>query len=193
MINNIVKPTINYDDNVLNINSEKFYRQAEDNFYYFKKPKKAIALLNKAIDLTPTHCKSIKMKGDIYYSLGDMENAFDCYSTVAALKPSDAGYLASVAICLEAMKKYEIALSFIDNALSKLDYDTMILFPAMCELKVKLLVSLKRSYEAYLFISANKKRVSYDDYERINKYVSSELQKRQNIKNRIVSLKMKIV
>ena len=91
------------DDNVINIDAERFYREAEDYFFYFDRQDLAVKRLKSALKLEPNNIKCLKMLGDIYYATGKMNNAFDYYSQAAALKPDSAMIFSSLATVCEPL------------------------------------------------------------------------------------------
>lgn len=163
MIDYISHSRILYDDNLLNIDSERLFREAEDNFLYFNKSNLAVKNLKKAIEYSPCNVKCIKFLGDIYYAEGKIKKAFDCYAQAAAIKPQDAGILASLASINEILGNDEIALEFTELAFKNLKQEDVRLFSPLSNLKVLLLMKLQKYSDAQNFIDSTKKRLPYED------------------------------
>lgn len=193
MINTIINNKIIADDNIININTEKLYREAEDFFFYFHKERKAIKLLNKALKLTPTHTKSLKLRGDIYYSLGKIQNAIDDIASAAALKPDDAVLLASLASLNEISGNYRIALAFCDEALKKLNTPDNLFYSQLLELKINILIKLQRYSEAESCLNYMKRRFSPDTLYDFSSNHFEFLKKKLKLKEKINNLSLKIV
>ena len=193
MINTIINNKVICDDNVININTEKLYREAEDFFFYFHKEKRAVKKLNEALKLTPAHTKCLKLRGDIYYSLGKIQNALDDYATAAALKPDDAVLLASLASLNEISGNYKVALAFCDEALKKLNTCSNLLYSQLFELKINILIKLQRYSEAESCLNYIKRRFSPDTLYNFSSNHFDYLKKKLELKEKINNLSLKIV
>ena len=193
MLNSIINSKVIYDDNVININTEKLYREAEDCFFYFNRYKKAIEKLNEAIELTPAHTKCLKLRGDIHYSLGNTKKALEDYTSAAALKPNDAVLLASISSLYEILGKYELALAFCEDAMSKLNIHNNHIFSQLCELKISILISMQRYAEAESCLDFTKKRFSPEELYGLGTHQYSFLKKKLELIEKINNLSLKIV
>lgn len=193
MINSIINNKVICDDNIININTEKLYREAEDCFFYFHKEKKAIKLLNEALKLTPAHTKCLKLRGDVYYSLGKIQNALDDYTAAAALKPNDAFILASVASLYEIIGNYSVALAFCNDAINKLNIYNNRIFTQLCELKVNILIGMQKYSEAENYLNFMKKRFSSETLYDFGNSNYSFLKKKLALIEKMNSLSLKIV
>ncbi len=182
-----------YDDNVLNLDAERLFREAEDNFFYFNKSRKAIIKLKSALALAPCHIKSMKLIGDIYFSIGKMQRAFDFYSQAAALKSEDSTILASLASSCEALGNFSNALAFVDLAFDNLTTVDSRLYAPLSELKVSLLIKLQKYSEAKKFLDNAKKRLSFDDAGKIATTTQDVLSKKLSLKERMENLNIKVV
>lgn len=193
MIDYIQNSKILYDDNVLNINSERLYREAEDDFFYFGKIKSAEKKLKSAIEYSPCHIKSLKLIGDIYFVSGRMKKAFDYYSQAAALKPSDAVILASLASVSETLGNFETALQFVNLAFQNLKTQDVHIFASLSSLKVSLLINLQKYTEAKNFLENAKKRLSFEESGRLATLGHEVLKKKLALKEKMEKLNIKVV
>lgn len=184
---------ISNEDNILNINTEKLYREAEDDFFYFNKPKHAEKKLKEALNHTPCQIKVLKFLGDICFSSGKMKSAFDYYAQAAALKPSDAVILASLASVNEVLGKYETALKFVDLAFQNLLPADVRIYASLSNLKVSLLVELQRYSEAKTFLDLAQKRLSFEESGRLSSVNQNILKKKLALKERMKKLNIKVV
>lgn len=182
-----------YDDNVLNIDTERFYREAEDCFYYFGKPEEAVSKLKSGLALSPHHTKSLKFLGDIYYTEGKMEEALDNYTIAGALKPNDAHILSSIASTYDSMGDYTKALAFINVAQENLSIENFRLYVPIYDLKFALLLKMQKYEEAQKFLDAIKKRVSAEDADRMSVVNRTLLKKKLSVKEKIAALNIKVI
>lgn len=191
MIDYIQNSKILYDDNILNIETERLFREAEDDFYFFNKSKKVINKLTKALELSPCRIKVLKLLGDVYFANGKMEKCFDCYSQAAALKPENAVILASLASVCEAVGKFSTALDFTNLALKHLTIEDIRLFAPLTELKISLLVKLQMYNEAKKVLDFAKKRLSSEEVGSLA--TVSLLKKKLSLREKIDNLNIKVV
>lgn len=182
-----------YDDNVLNIDTERLFREAEDSFYFLGKTEDAICKLQSGLKLSPHHTKSLKFLGDIYYTEGKMENALDCYSVAGALKPNDAHILSSIASTYDAIGDYSKALAFINLAQENLSIENFRLYVPVYDLKFALLLKMQKYEEAQKFLDAIKKRVSAEDADRMSVVNRTLLKKKLSVKEKIAALNIKVI
>lgn len=184
---------ISHEDNILSINAEKLYREAEDDFFYFNKPKRAEKKLKEALAYTPCQIKVLKFLGDIYFATGKMKKAFDYYAQAAALKPSDSVILASLASVNEVFGNYETALKFVELAFQNLLPADVRLYASLSNLKVSLLLGLQRYSDAKAFLDFAKKRLSFEDSGRLSSVNQNILKKKIALKERMEKLNIKVV
>ena len=194
MIDYLNKACKIYDDNILNIDTERFFREAEDYFFYFNRQDLAIENLQTSIKLTPNHHKSIKFLGDIYFTIGKIEKAFDFYSQAAALRPDDTSVLSSLATACEALGDYENALAFLNVAFEKYTIKEVKIYAQMCDLKTSLLLKLQKYEEAKKFLNRIKKNLPSEDVKIVETSNHTEtLKKKLSLKERMENLNIKVV
>lgn len=182
-----------FDDNVLNIDTERYYREAEDYFFYFDRADKAVNLLKKAIKLTPYHVKSLKFLGDVYFSIGKMNKAFEYYSQAAALKPCDAVIMSSMATVCDALNNFKNALAFLDLAFEYLTVDDMRLYAQFCDLKFSLLIKMQKYSDAKKFLDTVNKRLPVEEKGFVAGVNRDILKKKLSLKERMNNLNIKVV
>ncbi len=182
-----------FDENILNIDTERYFREAEDYFFYFDRTDKAISLLKKAIKLTPYHVKSLKFLGDIYFATGKMQKAFDYYSQAAALKPCDAVILSSMATVCDALNNFHTALNFLDMAFEYLTNEDFRLYAQFCDLKFSLLVKMQKYSEAKKFLDTVNKRIPVEETTIVTSVNKNILKKKLSLKERMNNLNIKVV
>lgn len=193
MIEYISNKKISETDNVTNIKTERLYRLAEDEFFYFNKPKKAIKLLKEALIYTPCHTKSMKLIGDIFFATGKMNEAFDYYSQTAALRPNDCAVLSALASVCEVLANYQTALDFVNLALNNMNFENIKIYSSVCDLKISLLIRLQRYSDAKVFFENLKKKLSQDEFGKITISNYELLNKKLQLKEKIENLNIKVV
>ena len=171
-------------DNIINLKSEILFREAEDDFLYFNKIKKAQNKLDKAIELTPFHHKSLVLKGDLLFIKGKTDEAFKLYKRAESVFCNNAKILASIANCLEVKKDYNQALTYCNKAFMFLNEDNCQLSASLFELKTSVLLKLKRYEEAKRFVKDAKYKLSM--------YEISTLRSHKEVINLKLKLKEKL-
>ncbi len=172
--------------NIINIKSEVLFREAEDDFFYFNKINTAQKKLEEAIKLTPTHTKSLMLCGDICFIKGNIKKALNLYSQAFNYASDKTRCLCAMANCNMLLNKFEIAISFVDKAISSFEFkeQNLDLYSQAVEIKINSLLALKQYKNAYMtFIQAQNtvnsvslKNIFNDNFETINKKL--QIQKR---------------
>lgn len=169
---------------VINMRSEVLFREAEDDFFYFNKINSALKKLEEAVKLTPSHTKSLMMCADIYFMKGNIKKALVTYQNAYLYGQSGARCIAAISNCFYALKDYEQALMWVDKALNALNREDYSLYSQLIEIKINVLVEMKRYKQAYVvFIQSQNvldiislKNIYNSNYELINEKL--QLQKK---------------
>lgn len=122
-----------------------------------------------------------------------MKKAFDYYSQAAALKPSDAVILASLASVSETLGNFETALQFVNLAFQNLKTQDVHIFASLSSLKVSLLINLQKYTEAKNFLENAKKRLSFEESGRLATLGHEVLKKKLALKEKMEKLNIKVV
>lgn len=182
------------DNNVLNIDAERYYREAEDYFFYFDRADLALKMLKKSLNLSPSNIKSLKLTGDIYFATGKIKKAFDYYSQAAALQPDNVVIFSSLATVCEVLNKYQLALDFVNIAFKNYTNKESKVYAQMWNLKFSLLVKLKKYSEAKEFLDTIKKVLPFEEARLVAAASHAEtLKKKLSIKERMNNLHIKVV
>ena len=168
-----------YINKVINIKSEVLFREAEDDFYYFNKINSAMKKLKQAIELTPSHFKSVVLYADILFMKGHIKKALELYIHANELSVDNAKVVASIANCYSSLKQYDESLEFCNKAIKLNSSDNYSLFSQLIEIKINNLVALKRYKEAYVsFIQSQNvldavslKSIYTNNYETLNEKI----------------------
>ena len=173
---------------VINIHSEVLFREAEDDFFYFNKINSAVKKLEKAVNLTPTHSKSLMLLADIYFMKGNIKKALSTYQLVFTLGSKTPKCFAAIANCFYALQNYSDALSWSENAIKILPNDDYLLYSQLIEIKINSLVEMKNYKQAYVtFIQAQNiidkaslKNIYNSNYELINEKLKLQKKLKQS-------------
>ncbi len=140
---------------IINIKSEILFREAEDDLFYFNNINSAFKKLKIAIYLTPHHYKSLIMYADICFMKGYIKKALKYYLKAAEIMPRDAKVQAGICNCYNVMQDFDKALKHCKKAVSLIHYEDFSLLSQLIEIKINILISLKKYKQAYItFIQA---------------------------------------
>ena len=135
---------------VVNLKSEKLFREAEDDFYYFNNINSALKKLKEALLLTPYHFKSLTLSADICFIKGKIKYALELYLKALNNNNDCVRTNGAIANCYYSLKQFDLALSFAQKALDKIDWENYQLYYQIIEIKINSLVELKEYKSAYI-------------------------------------------
>lgn len=179
--------------NIINIESERLFREAEDCFLYFNQIKKAINKLNKAIELSPYHYKSLVLKGDICFINGKIDEALDLYKTAEKSCPDNSKILGAIATCFESKGNFEKALNYCDKAFPFVNENNSQLYFSLYELKISILLKLKKYEHAKMLINNANNHLLFDDIKALKLNCQKTINKKLKIKNKLKHLNIKVI
>lgn len=173
---------------VINLKSEILFREAEDDFFYFNKINAALKKLELAVELTPSHSKSLMLCADIYFMKGNIKKALLTYQRYMQLGAVSAKCVAAIANCFFSLQRFEEALEWVDKALDILKNDDYSLYSQLIELKINTLLEMRRYKQAYIvFIQAQNvmdaislKSIYNSNYELINEKLKLQKKLKQS-------------
>lgn len=171
---------INY-ANIININTEKLFREAEDDLYYFNKITSAYKKLKKAVELTPNNFKSILLLADVAFIKGYILKALELYKKASNLKTSDFKSAAAVANCYKIIGDINNALKYCDIALNNCEINDYSLLNQLLEIKIELLISQKRYKEAYNTLAMKNNNIKKFDFE--FEFLHNKIEVQKKLKN----------
>ncbi|MDD3238415.1 MAG: tetratricopeptide repeat protein [Candidatus Gastranaerophilales bacterium] len=177
---------------VINIKSEILYREAEDNFFYFNKLKKAVRNLNTALKLTPNHAKSLILMGDIRFIQGKTKEALNYYLQANELRPDNAKILGGIANCYSYISNPQKAILYCDRAFSNINCDNEELYSSLYEIKISNLLNEKKYTKAGLFIKKAEKALTMEDFFNLIPQKTA-LNIKLALQNRIKSNSLKLI
>ena len=171
---------INY-TNIININTEKLFREAEDDLYYFNKITSAYKKLNKAVELTPNNFKSVLLLADVAFIKGYTLKALEFYKQANELKSSDFKSAAAIANCYKITGDFENALKYCNIALNNCEINDYSLLNQLLDIKIELLISQKRYKEAYNTLAIKNNNIKKFDFE--FEFLHNKIEVQKKIKN----------
>ncbi len=137
-------------NNVININSERLFRSAEDDFYYFNNVNSAYKKLKTAVKLTPGHFKSIMLLADIAFIKGYLKKALKLYISASNIRPCNFRTCACIVNCFKMLKNYKSALKYCNMAFDCCPSENYSLYIQLFEIKIELLIIQKQYKQAHL-------------------------------------------
>lgn len=179
--------------NVINIESEKLFREAEDCFLYFNQIRKATLKLNKALKISPNHYKSLILRGDIYFINGKIKEALSTYKKAETVCPKNIKIAGSIAVCLEIQNDYQEALFYCNKAFSLIDRENQQIYASLYELKTNILVKLRKYEEAKNLISNAKYHLLFEDIKTLKLNCQKIINEKLKIQNKLKMLNLTLV
>lgn len=133
---------------ITDLRSERLFREAEDDFYFFGKIKLAQKKLQKALTFSPFYVKALILLANIAFYQGDIESASDYFRQAEKIDAKNINVLCGLANINEVSGNNEEALRYINEALASKRFFSPLLRNMLTELKVSVLIKLKRYKEA---------------------------------------------
>lgn len=178
---------------IINIKSEVLFREAEDDFFYFRNLNSALKKLNLAIELTPNHIKSIMLCADIYYIKGNFKKALKLYSEADKYMPNDVKVIASLANLHFVLKNYTETINYIDNAIQLIKSDNISLYEQLLELKINAFIELRDYEQAIKTYEIAKKLTATTSLKEIYSSNFDVLMEKLKLQKKVNKLGLKIV
>ena len=177
---------------VLDLRSERLYREAEDEFYFFDNCKAVEKKLKKALDFSPSFVKALVLLANLYLYCGKIEKSLDFYKQAELIDANDVKVLAGLANLYEMLGEYKHAYDYVDKALLVTQFVSPALKKSLIELKSIILFKLKKYDEAKLFIEKSRSVLTQNDINEIKAgnfvELNHKLKLQQKIKNMHLSL-----
>lgn len=156
---------------VINFLAEKYYKIAYDTFFYIEDNKKAKKYVSYALDLCPTHVKSLRLKGSIFLLEDKIDSSLAIWERLYNGGVDDFEVVSKIAYCYFQKGEYKSALDFCEKSALRVGLDESEKMYSLYRLKIDLLLSLNKVKSALkLFKNALKMLNSSDAYELKNRY-----------------------
>lgn len=178
---------------VINLKSEVLFREAEDDFYYFNKINLAYKKLTLAVELTPSHIKSLMLLADICFMKGDVKSALKYYQQAEAICFDKSKVYASFSNCYYALKDYSLAINYADKSLQLLKSDDFSLYSQLVEIKINSLVELKKYSEANDLFVQSKNYMDSLTFKSLYNSSFELINEKLKLKKRLKEVKLRIV
>ncbi len=150
---------------IININSERLFREAEDDLFYFNNINSAYKKLKMAVKLTPNHFKSIMLLADTAFLKGYFKKAAGLYIKASNIQPYNFRTYACIVNCYKMLKNYKLALKYCDLAFACCLFENYSLYIQLLEIKIELLISQKMYKQASFDIIKLRKNVREFDFD----------------------------
>ena len=178
---------------VINLKSEVLFREAEDDFFYFNKINSAFKKLTLAVELTPSHTKSLMLLADICFMKGDIKLALKYYLQAEVICSDKSKIYASLSNCYYALKDFTSAIKYADKSLQLLKSDDFSLYSQLVEIKVNSLVELKKYSEANDLFVQSKNYMDSLTFKSLYNSSFELINEKLKLKKRLQEVKLRIV
>lgn len=178
---------------VINLKSEVLFREAEDDFFYFNKINSAFKKLTLAVELTPSHTKSLMLLADICFMKGDIKLALKYYQQAEVICSDKSKIYASLSNCYYALKDFTSAIKYADKSLQLLKSDDFSLYSQLVEIKVNSLVELKKYSEANDLFVQSKNYMDSLTFKSLYNSSFELINEKLKLKKRLQEVKLRIV
>lgn len=178
---------------VINLKSEVLFREAEDDFYYFNKVNLAFKKLSKAVELTPSHTKSLMLLADICFIKGDVKKALTYYQQAEYCCVDKTKVYASFSNCYYVLNDFSLAIKYADKSLKLLKSDDFSLYSQLVEIKINSLVELKKYSEANQLFEKSKQYMDNLTFKSIYNNSFEIINEKLQIKKKLQQTHLRIV
>ena len=178
---------------IINLKSEVLFREAEDDFFYFNKINSAFKKLTLAVELTPSHTKSLMLLADICFMKGDIKLALKYYQQAEVICSDKSKIYASLSNCYYALKDFTSAIKYADKSLQLLKSDDFSLYSQLVEIKVNSLVELKKYFEANDLFVQSKNYMDSLTFKSLYNSTFELINEKLKLKKRLAEVRLRIV
>jgi tetratricopeptide (TPR) repeat protein len=135
-------------NHIPNLLVEKLIREASDNFSYNRDYDLALEQVDRALTIEQFNTKALILKGDILFCMDKDKEALDYFERAIKSDPCSAEAFGSKAGILEVFGQHSEALACCDKAFKLVRARDKFLLPSLYDLKLTLLLRVRRFEEA---------------------------------------------
>lgn len=156
---------------VINFLAEKYYKIAYDTFFYIEDNKKAHKYIEYALEVSPNHIKTLKLKGRMLILEDRITEALYIWDKLYNMGEKDFETTSKLAYCYAQKGEYLRALEFCEKSAMCVDLGENEKMFSLYRLKIEILLGAKKPASAFkLFKNALKMLGSTYAYELKNSY-----------------------
>lgn len=141
---------------VFDLRTERLYREAEDDLFYFGAFKPACEKIEEALKYSPMCVKALIMRANIAFLNGDFNKVKECYLKALSVDSSDVRILAGLANIYEILEENDLACAYVDEALMYNENMSILLKKDLIELKASILFKQKKYIQAEKLLKESK-------------------------------------
>jgi tetratricopeptide (TPR) repeat protein len=138
----------NKKQNLFSLEAERLYKKALHSFVYMNNYSEALNVINKAIELEPSHVRALLLKGETLTSLGRINEAVNFLNKTITLNPFCSQAHSTLAGILDSQGSKEEALESCEKAIDFADYSDRDYITGLYDMKLSILINLGRFIEA---------------------------------------------
>lgn len=178
---------------VTDLRSERLFREAEDDFFYFNKFEEALEKIERALEFSPNMIKALLMRANIALMSGEIELALEFYKRAEVLAPNNIKVLAGIANIYELNNQNDLACEYIEKAMG-LGIDKFNpLNKALIDLKFNILLKQKKYTEAKKMLNESKYILIQEDYMALQADNLSVLKQKLLLQKKLKQTRLKVI
>lgn len=146
IIRNFKKEKIN--KKVFNLKVEKLFREANDNFVYYRDYDTALNQISEALLIDSSHIKALILKGDILFCIDKDKEALEYFDKAININPFSAEAYGLKASTLDVLGRQKEALQYCEKAFEMIMFKDKHLLPSLYDQKIAILIRMKQYEKA---------------------------------------------
>lgn len=178
--------------NIRDIRSEKLFREAEDELYYFDNIQSAKEKIQIALSYNQTFSKALTMAGDIEFLNNNLKAALQYYLKAEKTNPNNVRILANLANLYEILNNTELATKYTNFALAQEIINPEIK-KQLIEIKYSLLIKQKKYKEAQKLFDTAKHTLTSDKLRELQAENLFIIKRKLQIQQKIKQMNLKLV
>ncbi len=183
-----------YQKNIVisDLRSERLYREAEDELFYFHNIESAEEKIELALSYFPYFIKARVMNANIKILKGEYEKAIDIYLAAEKIAPANVNVLAGLANLYEITDDIILADKYVNKALN-CSFVSGELRKSLIELKITILIKMKKYTEAKSLIDSAKYELNAEELKEIQSKNLFIIKRKLQLQKKLNRLNLKLV
>lgn len=183
-----------YQKNIVisDLRSERLYREAEDELFYFDNIESAEEKIELALSYFPYFIKARVMNANIKILKGEYEKAIDIYLAAEKIAPANVNVLAGLANLYEITDNLLLANKYVNKSLS-CGFINAELRKNLIELKISILIRMKKYKEAKSLIDSAKYELNSEELKELQAKNLSVIKNKLQLHKKLNKLNLKLV
>lgn len=178
---------------VADVRSERLFREAEDDFFYFKNTESAVNKIKQALTYAPCMLKAILMLANIFVLEGNLTQALELYKKAETLSMDNIKVLAGLANIYEMLNENDKACEYCVRALNSIKDISSPLKMALIELESIVLMKMNKYDDAKRLIDDSGYLLSSNELVRLQAGTVQFMKYKQELDERMKKHNIKVV